>query len=288
MASGLNVPVNDDNRRERLEELLQASTTSTNTDFGRGLIDAVHEMWQQSETDDPIEVLRNAKVKDGGGIDYDPGERRSETLDVETIRRILDERTEPAINPLHIPDGAAAELKNLDQRIDLCMAAARARHDTFGRASAESIVVDVLGRGSNDYYIDPGRADVPGEMVDRGFSEPRLPRIEQDGATYTSSAAYLRTWVSLVNRVLELDLGDLGDIQLARYFGESKQSAVEILIEQGERLLILRDGVEDTIRDLIESLEQFKREVDEEAFRRSQNQIGQAEPGSRLQEEAEE
>ncbi|WP_276270895.1 hypothetical protein [Haloarcula litorea] len=291
MGSGLNVPVNDDNRRERLEELLAASSTSTNTDFGRHLIDAAHEIWEQSDADDPIEALRDADVNGDGGIDYDPDERRSEKLDVETIRRILDERTEPAINPLHIPDGAVNELYNLDERIDLCMAAARAKYETFGRASAETIVVRVLGRGSNDYYIDPDRADVPGEMVNRGFSEPRLPTVEQDKATYTSSSAYLRTWVSLVNQVLELDLGDLSDIQLARYFGESGQSAVEILIEQGERLLILRDGAEDMIRDLIESLEQFKREVDEEAFKRAQEQASREyeSAASRLEvEEAEE
>jgi len=233
----LNVPINDDDLSAKADELKEASDETANTDFGRELLRAAHEAWKNAETDDPMEAVREV----GGApraekIDYDPDERRREQLTPEQVQQIVRAENEPVINPFHVPDDAGGELKTLNDRVALCMAVARHEGDTLTRDRAEEIVEETIGRGSNDYFVDVDRADVPGKMIDACFHEPSVPGESQDRARYTSSGAYVGKWAWLAQVVVERNPDELSDHRLPEVANAGSR-----LAEQGDELLLELD-----------------------------------------------
>jgi len=264
----LNVPINDDDRAERAEELKEASGYSKNTEFGRALIDAAYEAYEQSGASDPMEAVRTGgSASESAEIDYEPDERRREPLDAAEIRAIVRGEREPVINPLHVPGDAAEELSTLKEREKLCMAVARHEHDYLSRDEAEEIVEDVIGRGSNDYYVDPDRADVPGKMIDACYEEPNIPSIDQDDlGRFVSAEAYISTWVGLVNTAIdEVEASGLSDGQLGRTLERG-----EALLDHGDELLLALDdeGRMDMVEELLDRLQEWGGEMGEAAIER--------------------
>lgn len=259
----LNVPINDDDLAEKADELKQNSDYSANSKFGRELLRAAHEAYETADTDDPFKAVR-----EGGSdsetveIDYDSDERRREQLTPEEVQALVRTVNEPTINPLHVPGDAGGELKTLNDRVELCLGVARYQGDTLTREQAEEIVEDVIGRGSNDYFVDPDRADVPGQMRKACYHEPRLPGVSQDRARYTSSDVYVAKWAGLAQAAVERDPADLSDNRL-----KTTMNAASRLAEQGDELLLALDddGEMDTVELFLDRLETVGEEMTAEA-----------------------
>jgi hypothetical protein len=243
----LNVPINEKERQKRAAELYEAADADAATNFGRELIDATYEAYQDSDVDDPMEAITSGSSA-GSAVGYDPDERRDDRLTAGEVKEIVTELEEPEIRPVHLPSDAGDALANQKQRVELCLAVARYRHETLSREDALETVEIVLGRGSNDYYVDVDKADIPGQMLDACYREPSNPLKTREKRRYTSSDAYVSTWVGHVETLRDTDMDEIsskGRVKKCAY-------ACKDLNDQGERLLI---ALEDENRvDMVDEL----------------------------------